>query len=390
MKDSVHSMLVDLIRANPAYSLFYTIQRDKIYGNNETQFTFSGIKNAVNIKSFHDANIAWVEEAQTLSQKSIQILIPTIRAKKSEIWFSYNPLLYDDPMHKFMLDPREDIKGYKYGKKTVLINYLDNPFCPEIMTEEANHDKETDLDIYNHVWLGYPLQISEAVIFKGKYKVIEHIDILTLNGIEYLHEKPIKYLYGMDFGFSQDPFACIQFFEFQGDLYITNEIYECFLENDDIQVRIEKIMPDAIRSPIYADNSQPNTISQLRNNRYHNNGRRLQGMDVRPAIKGAGSIIEGIKFIQSYNTVFILSKCKKTIYEFGSYKYKENAKTGEIMPEPVDKNNHAIDAIRYGLNPLIIGRRGQGVGVVLSAHAQAYKNYKNRKALHRSIMGLYN
>ena len=116
LADSVHRLLSNKIREDEAFSKFYTIQRDKIIGNNGTEFVFSGIRNAVNFKSFEAADIAWVEEAQTISQNSLDILIPTIRKPGSEIWFSFNPYDENDPIYQFTaINPRKNMHRQIYG-----------------------------------------------------------------------------------------------------------------------------------------------------------------------------------------------------------------------------------------------------------------------------------
>ena len=64
---------------------------------------------------------------------------------------------------------------------------------------------------------------------------------------------------------------------------------------------------------------------------------------------GANSVEEGIEFIRSFDKVIIHSRCKNTIFEFGNYKFKVDARSGQVTRQIVDKNNHHIDAIRYGL-----------------------------------------
>ena len=79
----------------------------------------------------------------------------------------------------------------------------------------------------------------------------------------------------------------------------------------------------------------------------------LKGYNVVGAIKGTGSVEDGIEFIKGFDKVIIHPRCKNTIFEFGNYKYKVDARSGQVTRQIVDKNNHHIDAIRYALEPLM-------------------------------------
>ena len=109
IKDSVHKLLCDQIEALGLLG-FYEITQASIRGSNGTEFAFAGLKNNVaNIKSFEGVDICWVEEAQTTSRLSWNILIPTIRKQDSEIWITFNPELESDETYqRFVLNPPSD------------------------------------------------------------------------------------------------------------------------------------------------------------------------------------------------------------------------------------------------------------------------------------------
>ena len=122
---------------------------------------FQGMQDhtADSIKSLEGFTIAWVEEAQSLSQRSLNLLRPTIRAPGSEIWFSWNPRRKSDPIEKLLRrKPRDDAI-------IVRANYTDNPFLPAELKAEAEGDKRDDPDGYEHTWLGeYESMGSKVVI----------------------------------------------------------------------------------------------------------------------------------------------------------------------------------------------------------------------------------
>ncbi|HRP05295.1 MAG TPA: PBSX family phage terminase large subunit, partial [Opitutaceae bacterium] len=92
IKDSVKQLIEDKIREYGLEADF-DITDNEIRGPNDSLYVFRGLKNhtAASIKSLEGFNVAWVEEAQTVTQKSLDLLIPTIRADGSELWFSWNP-----------------------------------------------------------------------------------------------------------------------------------------------------------------------------------------------------------------------------------------------------------------------------------------------------------
>jgi len=128
IKQSVHTLLNDQIQAL-GLGAFYEVLEAEIRGLNGSTFSFTGLAtNTVeSIKSFEGCDIVWVEEAQTVSKKSWDILIPTIRKPNSEIWVSFNPNIdTDDTYQRFVVNPPENAKVVK-------VNYQDNPWFPEVL-----------------------------------------------------------------------------------------------------------------------------------------------------------------------------------------------------------------------------------------------------------------
>lgn len=112
---------------------------------------FQGMQDhtAESIKSLEGFKVAWVEEAQSISDRSLRLLRPTIRREGSELWFSWNPDQPDDPVDEFFQNNRGE-DGFVHVHAT----YQDNPFCPDVMRQEARADQRRDSDLYEHVWMG--------------------------------------------------------------------------------------------------------------------------------------------------------------------------------------------------------------------------------------------
>ena len=121
---------------------------------------FQGMQNhtADSIKSLEGFDVAWVEEAHSLSSRSLTLLRPTIRKTGSQIWFSWNPDGEDDPVDKFLR------KEKPHNAIVVQANYTDNPWCPQELLDEADIDK-ADPDKYEHVWRGAYKKAIEGAYF---------------------------------------------------------------------------------------------------------------------------------------------------------------------------------------------------------------------------------
>jgi phage terminase large subunit len=149
IKDSVKQLLVDKIQTLGLEAEFDVVETE-IRGPNGSLIVFKGMQsyNAANIKSLEGYDVAWVEEAQTFSQHSLDLLRPTLRKDGSELWFSWNPRYKTDPVDAFFRKspPEEAI--------SVQINWRDNPWFPEVLRKEMEHDFEIDPDKAEHIWNG--------------------------------------------------------------------------------------------------------------------------------------------------------------------------------------------------------------------------------------------
>jgi phage terminase large subunit len=149
IRDSVRQLIVDKIHKFGLASEF-DILDNEIRGANGSLIIFKGMQhyNAETIKSLEGYDIAWVEEAQTLSEKSLQLLRPTLRNEGSELWFSWNPRHRTDPV---------DIMFRKHPHPEAVcveVNWRDNPWFPEVLRKEMEHDKSVDPEVAEHVWEG--------------------------------------------------------------------------------------------------------------------------------------------------------------------------------------------------------------------------------------------
>lgn len=160
LKDSVYTLLCDQIE-NLGLSDFYSATRDEIRGKNGTLFVFSGLslQTKDSIKSFEGMDVAWVEEAHSVSQASWDILIPTIRKPGSEIFVTFNPEMDTDPVYRWLVvNPPLDAKVVK-------INWNDNPWYSRALDSDRAHMRANDPDKYAHIYEGHCRPAVEGAIY---------------------------------------------------------------------------------------------------------------------------------------------------------------------------------------------------------------------------------
>lgn len=300
---------------------YFEIQDKKITSRLGGVTIFQGMQNhtADSIKSLEGFDVSWFEEAQNASQRSLDILRPTIRKAGSEMWFSWNPEHATDPIELLLrceTPPAESI--------VVRANYRDNPFLPEELVKEIEYDQKRDPDKFAHIWLGEYQQFSESRVFKNW--TVEEFD------------RPPGTIHrlGADWGYSIDPSVLVRCSIEGNRLYVDHEAYRIGCEIVNLPELFMGI-PEAEKWPSTADSARPETISYMNKNGFPK---------MRAALKGAGSLEEGVAFLQSFDIV-VHPRCIHAIDELTLYRYKTDPLTGKVVPLLEDKNNHVIDALRY-------------------------------------------
>lgn len=155
--ESVYTILCDLIRQ---YDLFFEIFTTKIvHKGTGATIRFKGFREqgSVNIKGLEGVDILWVDEAQSITKQTLDIILPTIRKENSKIFFTMNRFLRNDAVYE-QVAPREDCLH-------ININFDDNPFLPDVLKEEARQCLERSQKDYEHIWLGHPLDVAEDYLF---------------------------------------------------------------------------------------------------------------------------------------------------------------------------------------------------------------------------------
>ena len=162
LKDSAKKLIEDKIKEYGLESEGFRILHDRIETPGDGVITFIGMSdhNAESVKSLEGFKRAWVEEAQTLSKRSLTLLRPTIRAEESEIWFSWNPSRKVDAVDSLL-------RGNEIPKNSIVVkaNWDDNHWLPDVLNDERIDDLRVNPDGYNHVWEGGYITAQEGAYF---------------------------------------------------------------------------------------------------------------------------------------------------------------------------------------------------------------------------------
>ena len=331
---SVHKLLSDQIIALKLES-FYEITQNSIRGKNGTEFAFVGLKNNVtNIKSYEGVDICWVEEAQSVSKASWNILIPTIRKEASEIWITFNPELEtDETYQRFVVSPPENSKIAK-------INWSDNPWFPDTLKLEKDALFNRDREAYNTVWEGICRQTVDGAIF-AKEMTIADLDGRITN-VPYDPIKPVHAVF--DLGWADA--TAIWFVQF-----ISQEVRLIrYYENNQQTIAhyLAKIQEygyviDTLWLPHDAGNK---TLSS--------NGRSIEEI-----VRAAGyntRVIERTPIVDSINAArMMFNKCwfdRNNTHDglqcLRHYRYDVDPDTKQFSQKPLHDNySHGADAFRY-------------------------------------------
>lgn len=346
IRDSSHRLIVDTI-GRLGLRGWFDITRDSITSRVGGEFIFKGLyNNEQGIKSTEGIDIVWVEEAQSVSEASWRSLIPTIRKDDAECWLSFNLIDEADATYqRFVVNPPTGAIVHK-------LTYLDNPYLSVRSRQDMEDDKRRDFHLYEHIWLGMPLKVSDAIILNKKYTVREfHAD---------LWKEAARLHFGADFGFANDPSTLIRSFilekHHRRNLYIEYEAYGVGVELDEMPEFYDSV-PGSRDWPIKGDSSRPETISHMRR----------RGFQIDAAAKWEGCVKDGIAHLRGFDEIVIHPRCVKTAEEARLWRYKTDPKqvdasgNAKVLPIVIKGNDHVWDGVRYSLDGYIMRSGASGV-----------------------------
>lgn len=288
----------------------------------------------------------WLEEAYQVENKDkFDTLVESIRGSVDDKNFFKQITVTFNPWSE-----RHWLKSAFFDEET----RFNDVFADTTTYKDNEWLDQQDIDRYEDLWRTNPRRA--AVVANGDWGVAEGLVFENYTVRDFDVMATIKRVgettAGLDFGFTHDPttFPRLAVDLESKELWIYAEHYEHAMTTDDIFNMItEAEMQNAL---ITADSAEQRLIAELK----------AKGINrITPSVKGAGSINAGIDFMKQFK-IYIHPSCVKTIEEFDTYIYKQD-KDGKWLNEPIDANNHIIDAIRYALERYHIKKAKQNVDV---------------------------
>lgn len=333
IQESVHRLLNDQIGLLGLDSLF-EIQETRILGKNGSEFSFAGIRQqgVANLKSFEAVDVCWVEEAQVVTKKSWDVLIPTIRKPGSEIWITFNPELDSDETYsRFVLSPPD-------GAWVEAVNWSDNPWFPPELEKERTDWLKRDPVGYKTVWEGKCRPAVEGAIYAHE------IDALIRgNRVCNVPYDPLLRVHTVwDLGWNdamsiilvQKGPADVRIIGFMEDTHRTLDSYVADLKDLRYNWGRDFIPHDGRAKDIKSGKSTEEVLRALGRN---------------PSVLAQDNVEEGIKrarmmFPRCY---FDKGSTSELVNHLKRYRRQINQVTGEPGGPLHDEHSHASDAFRY-------------------------------------------
>lgn len=309
------------------HEITYTLTGQKIL--------FFGLDDPAKVKSiklpFGYVGIVWLEELDQFSgMEEIRNVLQSLLRGGEKYWVfcTYNP---PKSRNNWV---NEEIIQTRPDRLVHHSTYLDVPreWLGEQFFLEADTLKNKNELLYRHEYLGEVTGTGGAVFDNVEDMAMSDERVGNFD----------RLYYGLDFGFAVDPlaFVAIHYDKKKEEVYIFDELYRQKLTNDRTGKWLKRKYPTAM---LIADSAEPKSIAELRS----------MGVNVRGARKGRDSVDYGIKWLQSRRTIYIdKRRCPNAYREFVTYEYERN-REGQFISAYPDKNNHAIDAVRYGLDDVM-------------------------------------
>ena len=298
---------------------------------NGSHFIFKGMDDPEKIKSIANIDDIVVEECTEVDEFDFDQLSLRLRSRNpyNQVHCMFNPVSKENWVYK-----RWFKEGATYNKDTTVIlhtTYKDNKFLPKEYIDNLLDMERTNPAYFRIYALGEFATLDKLIYTNWKVETFDYMDILR-------SVKDSKAIFSLDFGFTNDPtaFVCSILDEINKKIWIFDGFEEKGLLNDEIAKKI--IEMGYRKEVITCDSAEPKSIEELKRN----------GLDrVRGAVKGKDSIINGINLLQQYE-IIILPSLNWIIEEFKNYTWKKG-KDGEYINVPIDKYNHSLDSLRYGI-----------------------------------------
>lgn len=321
IRQSVFQLLMTMI-SEYDFEKYFQINKTEmsIVCVNGSRLITSGLDDVEKLKSISGINRIWIEEASEITESDLQQLDLRMRGKNTigyQMTLTFNPISELHWLKKRFFDVGMD---EAYVLKTT---YKDNKHLDIQYIQRLESLINEDYQYYRIYALGEWGSLGNLIFTNWEKTNIDttHFD---------------NYFNGNDFGFADDPLAFIRVHYDKKNkiIYVTDEIYQTQLHNDEAAEIIKTIVNNEI---VTCDSAEPKSIADFK---------RL-GLNAKGAKKGKDSILHGVKWLQG-KKIIVDEKCTNFIKEISGYKWRED-KDGNVIPKPIDMNNHLIDALRYAL-----------------------------------------
>jgi phage terminase large subunit len=323
IKRSVFALMKNIISRWGMQSEFDINLTDKTltYKLNGSQIMFSGLDDAEKLKSIEGVTSIWCEEATELTQDDFEQLDLRLRGNTGalkQITFTFNPISEQHWIKKVFFD--DPIQGVFTLKTT----YLDNSFIDDDYKTVMENKKKTNTRFYNIYCLGN-WGTADGLIFSNvNARMIRPEEVAGL-----------EYAQGLDFGYTNDPSAFNQtYIDMKNKkIYVYDGFYQKGMSNAEIAERIKSMQGH--KRVTTADSSEPKSIDYISK----------KGVNIRGAMKGAGSISTGLDFLLEFE-IIVNTHLIEFMVEFNNYCWGVD-KNGKATNKPTDDFNHFIDSLRY-------------------------------------------
>lgn len=333
IKDSVHRLLSDQIQAL-GLGWFYEILETEIRGPNGSLFLFAGLAQHTveSIKSYEGVDRVWIEEAQVVTKRSWDVLLPTIRKEGSEVWLSLNPdMETDETYQRFVSNPPPDAV-------VVQMNWRDNPWFPEVLEKERQETLRRDQSNYENIWEGKPKLVSEGAIYKEEIERLvseSRIRLVPYDPVLSVHTVwDLGWNDAMTIGFFQRSGAEVRCIDYIEDSHRTLDWYVAQIDKRPWRWGTDFIPHDGRSRNFQTGKSTEEALQAMQRN-----------VVVLPAL----DIEEGIKATRMMfpRVYFDTDKTKRLVECLKRYQRAINQTTREPMGPLHDEYSHGADMFRY-------------------------------------------
>lgn len=324
LKDSVFQLFTDILSQWKLMS-YCTINRSTLSISlpNGSIILFKGLDDGEKIKSITGITDIWCEEATELAYDEYTQLDLRLRAITGnlQMYCTFNPVSKANWVYNHWF------VGQQPSNTFVLhTTYKDNKFLPQQYIDALQAMEKTNPTYYRIYALGEFCSLDKLIYPNWRQSMLNETPSGTL-------------IVGLDFGYVNDPSALIVAYADveSKKIYVVDEVYKTGMLNDEIATLIK--YKNLQKEIIIADSAEQKSIEEIK---------RLGISRIRPAVKGQGSILQGIQRLQQFE-IIVSPQCQNTIIELQNYSWQKDKSSGEYTNQPIDTFNHALDALRYAI-----------------------------------------